>query len=516
MKSLRTWVFVVTIFVLICILYAYNLDKVPVHFNQDELGFSLNASSLAKTGFDENNRYLPFYFWHLGLMWSTPIVVYLPALILKFAPLSESTVRLSSVFVGVIDVLLLYSVLKKRYADIKYAIIGAVLFSLIPAHFIHSRLLLDNLYPVPFVLGWILALIYFKEKKSPKYLFLCALLLGIGIHSYHAAKILMPIYLLFTFVITLPEIKNKKSLIIVLLIGFFLPILPLVVWLQKYPDTLTDQVKYVGLYDTSLTPLQGLLTLLKPEIIMNRLLIYFSYFNFDFLFFTGDSSLIHSTRETGVFLFSFLLLLPLGIERAIKKKDWFSLLTVAGFFSAPVAAAFVGNQYRVSKELVILPFAALLATEGIYVLLCKKDKVKNIMAYVTIAFTLVQFSYFLNDYYVNYPKRAYSWFNYNIPGALEAVIQQQSRVQSKAIYLDGQVWFIDRYWRFYTLKKGKEEYLPITSYHNISSIDYDSIAPGSLLLVRFDHFDNNSFSSLTPLQIITEPDGMQSYYLFKK
>src|SRR3989344_4280427 len=104
MKGLILIFFIGTIF----FLYASLLERTPVHLNQDELGFALNAHSIAKTGFDENGRFLPLYFWHLGVMWSTPIIVYLTSLILKFLPLSESIIRLPSVFIGVVGISLMW------------------------------------------------------------------------------------------------------------------------------------------------------------------------------------------------------------------------------------------------------------------------------------------------------------------------------------------------------------------------------------------------------------------------
>jgi hypothetical protein len=67
-----------------------------------------------------------------------------------------------------------------------------------PAHFIHSRLLMDYLYPVPFVLLWLWCLLKFDETEKP------SLCMGRGIHawrrlSYIAAVAFLPLYLMFTW-----------------------------------------------------------------------------------------------------------------------------------------------------------------------------------------------------------------------------------------------------------------------------------------------------------------------------
>lgn len=504
-------VHLIILLIIIAILYGSFLDEVPVHLNQDELGFSLNAYSIAKTGFDENGRFFPLYFWHLRVMYSTPIIVYLTALFLTVFPLSEMTIRLPSVVLGLINIILVFFLAKKLFHSEKFGLLAAGLLVLTPVHFIQSRILLDNLFIVPFVLGWLLLLLHFLETKSLKFLFFAVFLLGFGVHSYHAAKIMMPIYFLLTLVIILPEIIKKKFIILVVTSAFILPLLPLIPWLSQYPDTLTDQVRYTGLYDTRLGPLQGIATLLMPEIITQRLVIYFKYFDPKFLFLTGDISLIHSTQKAGVFLIPFAILLPLGIYQLFKKRAAFNLLLIACFFISPIAPALVGNEYRVSKELVILPFAALIATFGIRFLLNLRLKVWRWVVSLLLTAIPLQFIYFANGYFTNYPARSYAWFNYNIPGALEEVIKQDKNKNFNRIYLDNQVYFIDRYWRFFTVKHNKEKLLLKTDY--IDPTNINSLPNNSLLLARFDHLTSLSMLQEVP-SIILEPDGTASFYIY--
>lgn len=250
--------------IIVGIFYSFLLFRAPVHLNRDELGFSLNAYSIAKTGFDENGRFLPLYFWHLGVMWATPIIVYLTALFLTILPLSEITIRLPSVMIGILNIVLIYFLAKRIFDSEKLGLLAAFFLALTPVHFIQSRILLDNLFPVPFVLGWMLLLYLFVSKRNLWFLFLATLLLGIGIHSYHASKVMMPIYLIITFLVILFKFKGNKSIILIPLIAFILPLLPIIPWLSKYPDTLTDQVRYTGLYNTRLSAIEGLVTLLTP------------------------------------------------------------------------------------------------------------------------------------------------------------------------------------------------------------------------------------------------------------
>ncbi|MBI2085765.1 glycosyltransferase family 39 protein [Candidatus Daviesbacteria bacterium] len=509
---------IILLLIIVSFFYTYSLDKVPVHLNRDELGFSLNAYSIAKTGFDENGRFFPLYFWHLGVMWATPIIVYLTALFLTVLPLSEITIRLPSIMIGLLNIILIYFLAKRIFDSEKLGLLAAFFLALTPVHFIQSRILLDNLFPIPFVLGWMVLIHLFFSKKNLWFLFLSTLLLGIGIHSYHATKVIMPIYILFTLWLVSLRYKKSKALILIPLLAFILPLLPLIPWLSQYPDTLTDQVRYTGLYNTKLNPLEGLITLLTPARITQMVVVYLKYFDPIFLFFKGDSSLIHSTGKIGVFLLPFVILLPLGIYQAFKRRGWFNLLLIMGFFTAPSAAALVGNEYRASKELFILPFAALLATSAVKFLLFSRNKLAKILVLILIISVPIQFAFFLHDYFNDYRTRSYVWFDYDILGVQDAVLSEENIKSAKTIYFDNRIYYYtDRYWRFNLIKHNREDLFSKTFFFDPLTLGQAVFNPNSIVVTRFDHIGNLStqISSLRLARSISEPDGTTSFYIYR-
>lgn len=502
----------------VLILYPAFLSRTPVHLNQDELGFSLNAHSIAKTGFDENGRFFPLYFWHLGVMWSTPIIVYLTAALLKIVSLSEATIRLPSVAIGLLDIALVSLLALRIFKSKKLAILTGFLLATTPAHFIHSRVLLDNLFIVPFVASWLLLLYLFEEKRNIWFLGGASFLLGLGLHSYHAAKIIMPLYLLFTFFTIWPQIKKEPKLFASALVPFILPIIPLIPWLSKYPDTLIDQVRYTQLYNTNLNPLLGITTLLDPASLLRRLLVFIAYLDPFFLFFKGDASLIHSTWKTGVFLVPFAILIPFGIYNVLKNnRNRFGILVAIGFFTAPLAAALIGDHYRISRALVILPFATLLAVYGVQFLLSWRNKLLHVTCYLLLIVIPIQFAYFVYDYFKDYRIRSYSWFRYNIPAALETIIDEDQKMPLYAINLDNRIDFIDRYWRFFLIKYNREDLLGKTYYFDPYFSDLKSFPKNSLLLYNFDHVGiaDSQKDSFKKIKDIYELDGTSRFYIYK-
>lgn len=512
-------------------LYTILLDRTPIHLNQDELGFSLNAYSIAKTGFDENGRFFPLYFWHLGVMWATPFIVYLTALFLKFLPLTEITIRLPSVLVALINVALIYLLAKKLFKSHWWGVIAGALLALTPVHFIQGRILLDNFYIVPFVLGWLLFLFKFLEGKQPLFLLVLGLILGFGFYSYHAARIMMPFYLLITIFALLPEIKKRKRLLLVTIIGFVIPLLPLIPWTQQYPETLfLDQVRYTGIYDTSALSFgSGIAVLLSPESLAHRLNVFVSYFNPVYLFLLGDASLIHSTSlhhplglahapiRAGVFLLPLAIFIPLGLYKTLKERTVFNKLIVFGFFTAPIAGALAGDHFRYSRILVILPFAILLAVYGIQLLVSQKKRILRIACYLLLITTVLHFFYFLYDYHTDYRIRSYNWMKYNVPGALEEIISQDTTKPTTKIFLDNRIEFIDRYWRFYLIKHNKEGLLAKTDFFDPQTVELEKLAKNSIILYNFNHVDGlkTQIGPFTKVTNIFEPDGVSTFYLYR-
>src|SRR5262249_23027463 len=186
------------------LLYIPRLSDAPVYLAHDEVAFALQAHSIASTGRDLNGRVMPLYFSEPG--YSTgrdPISIYATALVLRFPPglrLSESTIRLPGVLVGLLDVVLMFFVAKHLFRSDVLAVVAASLLVLTPSHFFFTRLALSVIYPLPFILIWLLCLLRFLDRKRLTFLFVSTASLGIGVYSYLASVVTMPVCLALTAV----------------------------------------------------------------------------------------------------------------------------------------------------------------------------------------------------------------------------------------------------------------------------------------------------------------------------
>src|SRR4029078_9093449 len=100
----------------------------------------------------------------------------------KLMPLSEVSARLPTVLVGVTDIVLIFFVARRMFKSALLAVASAALLALTPAHFILSRYALDYLYPVPFVLGWLLCVLAYLEHGRTRTLFAATFVLGLGVY----------------------------------------------------------------------------------------------------------------------------------------------------------------------------------------------------------------------------------------------------------------------------------------------------------------------------------------------
>jgi 4-amino-4-deoxy-L-arabinose transferase-like glycosyltransferase len=191
------------------VLYLHAFGDAPIYLGGDEARFATAAHAIASTGRDLNGDRLPLFF-HMtdsqaandgSTRWYQPVLFYLIALVLKVLPLTESSVRIPTALVGLLDVLLMYVVARRLFQSAFYATLAALSLALTPAHLIFSRQALDYICVLPFVLGWLACLTASLDTGSVWLSLAAGLLLGLGFYSYIAAWLMTPMCLMLTWAV---------------------------------------------------------------------------------------------------------------------------------------------------------------------------------------------------------------------------------------------------------------------------------------------------------------------------
>jgi 4-amino-4-deoxy-L-arabinose transferase-like glycosyltransferase len=527
----------VVLVVAVAILYLPRLGDAPIYLMPDEVIVANTAHSLASTGRDQvHQRLLPLYFeidrliveHHGGrdtrVSWLPPAIFYSAALALRVLPFSEATVRLPTAIVAIVDVLLLFLIGRRLFRQEWLAVLAAVFLALTPAHFIHSRMAADYLFPLPFMLGWLLCLLTYVDEPSrdERLLFAGTLCLGVGLYSYAASTIVMPIYFAITGIILVMTRRPARSYAFAAG-GFLIPALLVVPWLFQHP-TMIDEVlrKYDLNGPGNMTALQSARSMFTYHRIGDQIGLYWAFFNPRFLFFDGPMEPMFSTRQVGVFLLPLAALLGAGLYALVRQKVTpAAVLVCLGFLTAPLAATIVNIPDAIYRALEMLPFVALLAAYGVRELwnarwgkphrgamlatgsvilvlgalyglrigltegrmpggaspmmilggliialgrFAHRLRFGQIATLGLLALVPMQFAPFYLDYFTGYRERSSITFSGNIRGAYEEVLRESARSLPPKIYLGeiGSYSYGGRYWEFYLTKFGRRDLLDRT------------------------------------------------------
>ncbi len=339
------------IFLFLFFFFSFRLTKIPPGINIDESAFGYNSSLIAKNLHDENGRFLPIFFLTLDKRdWKPPIRIYTTAIIFKLFGTTYYNLRIFSVLVAVLSSFLFFKLLRKFFPK-GLSLAGLFLFVTSPSLLLQSHLAFDNIDPLPFILIWLILLISYSEKPENWKLFVSGAVLGASFYTYKAMHAFLPVYvgvslLFLMYLIFSCNKKNRRSLLFFLL-GLLPFLLPLN-YIQKY---------YSGaVYDPGIV---------KIPSFYDAMYVYFSSFDFSFLFVRGDQMLIHSTGHQGIFLIPTIILFFLGFFQIVKERRPAFYLILFSLIFTPVLLTTVNSVYRANRLMVYIPYFSFIFTLGI-------------------------------------------------------------------------------------------------------------------------------------------------------
>ena len=493
------------------VLYTWQLDQAPVHLSHDEVLFGLNAHAIASTGQDLSGQAMPIFFSDRSLVaGQDPLRIYFAALVLKVLPFTEHTLRLVTVFVGIIDVVLIFFVARRLFDNDALALWAAACLALTPAHLLYSRVAVDILFGLPFMLAWLYLLLRFEDQGNLTMLFASTCALGLSVYGYKSAELVAPTYLLLTCIAAYGKTRQPRSCGIALA-GFLVAVAPFVVALALHPERYRTMVAFYHVYDRNLNPLQGLHDLVRYESVGNRLGAYWGQLSPSFLFFFGDVSVPDSTRRAGVFLWPISIFLVLGLYHARHTRlGW---LMSAGFLLAPIVVL-IEPIVTTRRTLPFVAFGALLATSG-WKTAIGHSRASRVAAIILVVLAMSHFTWFYVDYLTDYRERSSAWREYNLRGALEELLMQDAhRGRADRIYLSIENPFVQDYVQFYTLKHSRGDLRERIEYREPRATD----PPRALVVRQVVQESALRAACAAPIRLnllatIREPDGTPSFIL---
>ena len=378
-------------------IYARRLDVPPAL--PDETALIQQARAIAETGRDGDGQFLPLYVRLHDNVWTPPLPVYATVLFLTAIGLSEPTLRLPSVVMAAVDVALVYGVARQLFGRTGLALTAAALLILTPSHFMFGRVALASVYPIAFVLGWLWCVIAFVQRRSPVALFTGSLCLGVGFYSHSSAVLTMPIYFVLTM-LTLWAVRSSMLEYVVASAGAAVPLLILVPWFYSHHDVFRYTLGDWG-FHTLANPRDGFrYSLFNWPAIASRSSLYWGFFSPSYLFFTGGGDVVSSAGRTGVLLGLTAIPWLCGIVEIVRARwsDPVWRVILLGCLAAPLAASTFTEPKAAGRALAMLPFAILIVTAGVDVLLKGKSRVVRFACVAALVLLPIQFYRFYGAY----------------------------------------------------------------------------------------------------------------------
>src|SRR3989344_388437 len=203
-------------------LYLYKLNIVPNGFYVDEATVAYNAKAILETGKDEYGVFYPIYFRLLG-SYTPSLYIYLLAALIKVFGSSIFVARFISVVSASVSIYFFYLLITK----LKLYKFQLTYFALTLFYAISPWVLFNARVGYETTLGYLvfnigIYYLYLASKRIEK-LPVALLFLSLSTYISHNQRFLVPLFLLFYFVVFrkyLLKKKNNKFLWSAMLIGF--------------------------------------------------------------------------------------------------------------------------------------------------------------------------------------------------------------------------------------------------------------------------------------------------------
>lgn len=413
MAKNRTWLWRLALLAVLAgaaWLRLYQLRDVPAGLFCDEAAFGYNGYAIAKSGYDENGKFLPLLVWSFGGYKNT-VYIYSTAVAVKLFGLDEFSTRFPAAFYGVLSIGVVYLIGKELFNP-WVGLFSAVFLALAPWHLHLSRVAFE-MTPFAFLFGmavWLLILYTKGRNTLPWAAFFCAACP----YNYAISAVVVPLFLCGFALLYAPTlIRRWKETLLAVAVGV-VTIAPLVIFYQRHPQG-TIYVQRTTAFDWNAPWL--------PQA-ARYWAHYKAFFDPVFLFEHGDPITRHAVREFGELLPIYKPFLLIGIAAALLRRDRFSKLLLWWLAVYPTGAALLTEIPSATRAFIGVPAFCLLTGLGLATTLWVANILRwrplvrtvQIAGLVAAAYYLGQQSYRYVTFYLHeYPKYSaptYGGFQY--------------------------------------------------------------------------------------------------------
>jgi len=412
------------IIVLAAALRFYQLGTNPPSLDWDETAEGYNAYSLLKTGKDEYGYKLPLSFRSFD-DYKPPLYIYMTVPSVAVFGLNNFAVRFPSAFLGVLAVIFCYLAVFELFKNRAIALLSSLFLAISPWHLQFSRVGFETNSTILWSTLGVWAFLNGVKSKGVKimlWMCLASTSFGLNLFMYHNSRVFIPFFALVLIILFKNKLlKVKKYLVIpiALAVIFSIILLPIIFSIQgqlRYKGTTVFSdlsPLYKAAEKTELDRQKGLF--LVGNILHNRRLVYIpiivgnylSHLNPTFLLFPDsfdNTANRHHVPGLALLYWWDIPFVLAGIYFLIKNKFDSKSKTVvfAWFLLAPVAAAVTWGVPHALRSEIYLPTFQIFSAIGVYTIYSYR-KSKKLFIIVAGTLLVMNFAYYLHQYYVHMP-----------------------------------------------------------------------------------------------------------------
>ncbi|MDP4009676.1 MAG: glycosyltransferase family 39 protein [Candidatus Shapirobacteria bacterium] len=519
---------------------AYQINVTPA-LNPDEAAIGYDAYSLIQTGKDEHGISWPLHFKSFG-DYKPGGYFYLVLPFVKLMGLTPLAVRLPNLILSIITIYFLYKLIFLLSKSKELSLLSALILAISPWHIHFSRGAWESSAALSFI---IIGTYFFYISKVKNFFWnfsLFVIFFALSLYIYHSARIFAPLIALSYILTNLKLILTKfPKILFPLLIGVLLVIPVGVSFLNNGGATrfggvgLTADQGPLWRANELLNQHQQNLRI-TDRIIHNQKNLYliswgekyFSHFDLNYLFISGDEVPRSKVPDMGQFYLIELLFLLLGLVFILKFKQYSALKPVifSWLIFAPLASSLTFQAPSALRSLPLLIPLSVLISIGIYqffLQISKTNKLKIPLIIITSILFIYSFTYYLDAYFIHYPKRYPFAWQYGFDELVPYVMANKDKYNS--------VYITDKYDQPYILFLFYSKYSPsqiqkeikltppdkfgfstVNHFSNLyfQKIDWDKIPSNSLVVT------SDETVPVTPLKNIYFPNKSFAFKIYIK
>lgn len=541
--------YIILILLVATFLRSYKISSTPA-INSDEAALAYNAYSLWETGKDEHGISWPLHFKSFG-DFKPGGYVYLALPFVKILGLNTLAIRLPNLILSVVSIYFFYKLINLLSTKV-LAYYSTIVLALSPWHIHFSRGAWESSTALSLtIIGLYLFYSYIlNHKPAPQkagsyiYLYFSVLFFSLSLYTYHSARLITPLIIVFLFIQNFKTLTNSKYLknTIIAIILAIIIITPVAssflnsggatrfngVGILADPGPIWRANELLNHHGQPITLINRIMHNKRILYLLSWLEKYTSHFTADFLFINGDEVARSKSVEIGQFYLFELPLFILGLYLFTKTKHL--LLKNLTFFLlliTPLASSLTFQAPSALRSLsMVIPLSIFIGygIDKTVPLLNRKPAPQKAGSYILFLVAyLYSLAYYLNSYFILYPKMYPLAWQYSFDQVIPIVEENKTKYEN--------VYFTNKYDQPYILYLFYSQYNPnllqpqiqLTrpdqfGFSTVSKIDNINffIPPTEQIPQNSIIFASDEKVSLNINQIINFPNGQPAFKIYTK